>query len=114
MIKYYLIPKEGDGKSTETAFRPKYIRGLVMNNVVNEVPGKDMYMVAVNTRFPERVDMLEKLPGVNKLDNNNQLSRKSLKLLLNVEANDSEDIVEKVGKICQSDFVKESFSVSTD
>ena len=114
MVKYYLIAKEGDGTSTQTAFRPMYIRGLNVNCAIHEVPGKDLFMVGINTRFPQKIDLLEKLPGVNRLDNSSQLSRRSLKMLMNVEVNESEDIIEKVGRICEPDFAKEKFAVSSD
>lgn len=114
MIKHYLVPAEGDGQTPATAFRAKYLKDLKINCSAVHLPEKGMFLVVANTRDADKIASLESNNDVISLDTNSKSIRTKLKSSLGVDYVAGDDLTSKIGKLVESNFNKENFSVSSD
>ena len=67
MTKKFLVPAQGDGKTTDTSFRPKYLYELKLPWSGKHMPEKQVFLIEVDEIEGKKISQLEKMEGVKKL-----------------------------------------------
>ena len=115
MIKYYLVPAEGDGLSPETSFHPKFVDELLLNWSGVHLPDKNCFLITVNTKEEEKLSSIEKETEVIDLTSNTKESKALVEEKLELsKIDDNKDVFEVIGKTVDSDFSKDKLFVLSE
>lgn len=111
MTKHYLIPSVGDGKTRETAFRPKYLRELGLSHTSVDFPAKAMFLCQVGGNIPSVFTTLESNADVISLEINSKSVRDRASSRIGVPISSGDDMVEKIVGTKHSGFTRNKFGV---
>lgn len=114
MIKYYIVPAEGDGLTIETSFKPKYINDLKLNWSGIHLVDKNVFLITINTKEDSKVVDLNKLEDVIDISTNSKAVKAAVESKFNIDAIGNKDVFETLCRLKEPDFTKDKISVKSD
>jgi len=114
MIKYYIVPAEGDGLTIETSFRPKYMSDLKINWSGIHLVDQNVFLITINTKKDSKVTNLNKLEDVVDVSTNSKAVKTEVESKFNIDSIGNKDVFETLCQLKEPDFTKDKLSVSSD
>jgi len=111
MIKYYLVPSEGDGKTIETQYTPKFVSNLNLSWSGVRIVSKNMFVIMVNSKDTTKLTDLEKNDVID-ITPNTRATKDLCQTKLGITIRDSDDTVESLAKLQEPNFDKDKMWVS--
>lgn len=112
MPKHYLVPYTGDGKTPQTAFRPKYLKEMGIVYSAMDFPDKQMFLVVADCRNPETLNELENYADVIPLNANNKAIRDKVAGKMKLTPNTTEDIALRIARSKHPNFSHNNFKAN--